>query len=187
MGEANYQMKIRFPAGTLKKKLPKIKAFFVKGCEAYDYWQSNRTKPREFFRKEFEKKFPQISDYINTIPNIWYKGLSGRLSFANSKADVEDMTYNKTSLGDELFFESIVWHFAEWTPLVNYVQKKFGGIKNTWTSDEYVPPFTIEDNEQIVNDILNKAPLPTLMGINKELDELISYRLKNSPNKKEKK
>ena len=189
MGEAVYYMTIRFPKGVGTKVMPEIQEFLRQGVKAYDFWQDNRgRKNRKSFWKDFEAHFPMIADYLKTsLPSVWGKdhnnGLAGNLSFGELD-DIEHMSLKQTGKGDELNYSAMVWHFADWGHLTKYVREKWGGLKEGWVSDEYkyidgsMWP-KLENYKEIVSDLLEKAEiLPTLMGINKELDELIAETLK---------
>jgi len=199
MGEATYYMRIRFPKGTLKKKLPEIQNFFKEGLKAGDWWQKNRGREDgASFWTDFEKEFPMVTEYVKTLESskgvnqrpqpVWgndhNNGLAGNLDFAGYESDIEQMGYEKTPHGDELIYSSMVWHFAEWGPLIDFVQKKWGGSKSAWQSEECMNENgscypSLENHENIVEDLLkHPESLPPLIGINKDLDELISETLK---------
>lgn len=84
---------------------------------------------------------------------------------------------------DEMDYQASVSHMADWTHVAESLKKEFGASKVVWTNEENgcgsLDDLQFEDNERIVQDILKrKTLLPSLLGINDELDALIADKLK---------
>jgi hypothetical protein len=136
MGTAVYHLKVQFPENISETKFEVLKAFFLEGSEAGDFWQSNRGKSPEQFWPEFEKKFPAISEYLKGLGKYGKdcnNSLAGILDFGE-KEDIENSLEYHDNL---LTYHAEVWHFADWDPLVNFLKSHLGAVKTGWISDEY--------------------------------------------------
>jgi hypothetical protein len=86
-----------------------------------------------------------------------------------------------------------VGHMSEWTPLAEFIKKKYGASRVVYDTEENgigsLESLQLYEYEDIVTDILKHKELyPLLIGINKELDLLIEPLLKgNNHEKKSKK
>ena len=83
---------------------------------------------------------------------------------------------------DELAYSSCVSHMSDWSHIADSL-KGFGAAKVIWSTEENgcgdLDNLQLEDNEKIVKDILKRRILlPSLLGINDELDALIADKLK---------
>ena len=183
MGEANYRLVARFPSkDKTDKAMDKIYNLFMENSDAYAYWQDNRGKSKKEFWPKFKSEFPATTEYLITIGKVdgdCNNGLSGILDFGQYQ-DEEELDHYLNANDDTIeFYGESVWHFSDWEPLAKYI-RTLGASKIVWNSDEYENDWPkLEDHAQIVQDILEKKEiLPTLLGINKDLDELIEISLK---------
>lgn len=162
MGEATYYGKLRFPSeAAAKKALVPFKRFCVECSRAEWFWQQHRDKdyPRwgrlkpyrgkryktdEEFWDAFEKKFPRVSEYLKGAGNdpaygkpIWRgdrnNGLAGMIEPIGAEEDVNYIRQDD----NEISWSSTVWHFADWDPIIAYVEARFG-CEGRWLSDEYL-------------------------------------------------
>jgi len=182
MGECVYYLKARFPKGVLNKLTP-IKGLFREGLKASHWWQDNRGREdHKQFWIDFSKEFPQVTDYLKTCTDCWgdnINKLSGVLDFANGETDIDRMSCSPTPMGDEFYYESMVWHMSSWQPIADYLVKKFGASRAVWDSEEGGGRPELEDYENIVMKILEqRKTLPCLMGIHNDLDELIEIAMR---------
>ncbi len=146
MGEAIYYMKVYCKSEKeAEALLPKLQAFFEEGRQAEDYWQENRDekKSREDFWKEFAERFPLVTEYVNTIREAGgdkNNSLAGNLDFGEEDS-IQNMSLGEPSV---IYYNSMVWHFAQWDPLADFIKVKFSEVeKVAWLSDEYMQPFDL--------------------------------------------
>ena len=71
-----------------------------------------------------------------------------------------------------------VWHFTDWSHWSTFIKNKLNALKVVCCNEEQgvgsLDGLTLYEWEDIVKDILNHpGVLPTLLGINEELDDLI--------------
>lgn len=163
MGEAVYYMKIKFSdIGKAEKALPEIQDFFTQGYKAYDYWQTNRNKyceperpnsanPNEYrkhadkdfpFWQNFEEKFPMVYEYLGSFNERedYNNGLSGCMDFGGEE-DIDNMEVRKVNGFGYIWYHAMVWHFADWEPLIEFIIYKWGADNADWVSDEHMNPF----------------------------------------------
>ena len=143
MGSAVYHMKARVD----ESQVEPIKAFIAEGIGAYEFWQENRGKTPDEFWPEFREKFPLVTEYLKSMGMDVEAGdnsnsLAGNLDFGN-EGDEEDIEYS-TEKG-ELHYASEVWHFANWSPFMAFLESHFGAEKTGWLSDEYINPGDLID------------------------------------------
>jgi hypothetical protein len=114
------------------------------------------------------------------------------IKFFSDKDNEEKWAYdcNGSSLGERLFwnpdgfaYEASISHMKDLTGVAESIAKKFGASKVVWANEEggcsNLDSLFFENNERIVQDILErKTLLPSLLGINDELDALIADKLK---------
>jgi hypothetical protein len=192
MGECAYYLKAEYPTKKeAQKASEKLDEFFSEAREAYDYYQPGReTEPKKFWAK-FSKDFPLTWDYVQTIPGFKKTSadpndLSGKLDFGQDENGGTLVQGNIVGWGD-----CSVWHFADWTPLCNYIEKKFGAIRVVWGTEENgvgsLEALQLYDWEMIVVNILEHKELyPMLIGINKELDFILDRKGKEVTHAKRK-
>ena len=110
MGECNYFFKAQFqtPAAA-KKALPKIQKFLLETLEAHDFGQANR------------------GDNMTTEA-FWmaFNGLAGYLDLCSYKENVKDIQLDGSVIG---YAAIDVGHFANWSPLADFLKTQFGAIK----------------------------------------------------------
>jgi len=187
MGECAYYIKALFrDEKEAKKAAVRFNKLLKESTGAYDFYQKN---PPNFW-DEFKCKFPESTIYVkkyvlkchtdqeasHLLKNPHDK-LSGNLDFGQS--DLEAGQFNNILV----YGDSNVWHMASWDNLATYLVIELGAIKAVWNTEENgcgsIDSLNLYEWEEIVKDILKKKQiLPLLMGINKELDELISGILK---------
>ena len=181
MGECAYYLKAAFKSpAEAKKAAGKIERFLKQVKEAHEFYQEG--SPRKDFWVEFEERFPTVMEYVKTLPG--YK-LQPELFILSGKLDVgTDESNECLCLGNVVAWgDACVWHMAEWGPLALFIKEKFGAIKVVTDNEENgccsLGALQLYDYESIVTDILkNKALLPLLIGVNKDLDELVEPRLR---------
>lgn len=181
MAECSYRIKAKWPGKIPKETLKLIEKLFSENWKVEEYWQNNRNVAPKDFWPEFKKKFPATYQYVTheLEGDDDPEELSGIIDFGGRGISDEDQLINVGS--NEIFYEAErVWHFADWSALAEWL-RSLGATKVIWDSEEErAEPFEYYNYNIIIEDILNhKETLPTLMGINKELDELISEKLKS--------
>jgi len=135
-----------------------LKARFPKGT---------LTKKKSKIFKFFEKNQEESED----VDSGWAYDTNG-----------EELTNRLCMEKDELSYMASVSHMADWTHIAESL-KGFGAEKVIWGTEEdgcySLDSLQFEDHERIVQDILKrKTLLPSLLGINDELDALIADKLK---------
>jgi len=180
MGSCAYFLKAAFPTGAIAKKTKKkLTEFFAEARDAYMFWQNNRgdQMTEEEFYIEYEKKFPTMMEYIQSIGAKTREDLSGEVDFGQNE-------YEVIQIGNVLCYQDCeVWHFSNWTNLTRFIQKKFGAVKVVWNYEDSgcgsLASLQLYEWEQIVTDILKHKELhPLLIGINTELDTLLETTMK---------
>ena len=178
MGECYYYLKARFPKGSItKKKEKRIEEFFLQGDEAETWvWKQDGKK---ISQTEFNEKFPVIAEFLK----ISGMEVSDNRALEFADCGGSEVMDRLTITDREVSFYSEVSHMADWQPIADFLTKEFGASKVVWDVEENgcggLDSLEFEDNEQIVQDILkHKKILPTLLGINKELDALIAEQMK---------
>jgi hypothetical protein len=182
MGECAYFLKADFHTEARAEEVSKeLNKFFLEAKNAYNFWQKGRNGNRETFYKTLEKKYPLITEYLKST-ELWdgdMHTLSGNMDFGQEGNEtlVQGTTVGWGSDG--------VWHMSNWTPVCNFIKKKFGAIKIVWSTEENgcssLDSLQLYDWEQIVRDILdNKELHPLLIRTNDELDELLDYTIKQN-------
>lgn len=143
MGIATYYM---MADGCTKEKLDKIKAFFSEGFKAELWWQNHRDYEREEkcnqFWTEFDHKFKTVSKYLKFIgkhDGDCNNDLAGYLDFGN-EYDIEE---HFECVGETLRYYAECWHFADWDPLMMFLEDEFELTNARWLSDEYINPFDL--------------------------------------------
>ena len=141
MGEAQYYLKAE--GCDTPEKLDSINAFIAEGQKAEDWWQNHRlcegTKPesplkdRGEFWVQFKARFPTVYEMLEGIhlaEGDCNNALAGKIDFGaeDERARGADGT---------LYFDALVWHFADWNVLANFLEKKFELTEVRWLSDEY--------------------------------------------------
>lgn len=153
MGEATYYFKARFKSqADAEAALPRVKRLISEGIEAQDYWQDHRGMEREGkraeFWKEFKKKFPVITKYLESyrvgccghehflVDGDCNNDLAGQLDFGSHQDDADNAEVH----GSEIHYNATVWHFSHWDGFMQFLKSEFGAVKTGWLSDEYVDP-----------------------------------------------
>jgi hypothetical protein len=150
MGEATYYCKIFFESERAAKvALPKVEKFFKQGIKAYNYWQKHRdskTTAAQFWI-DIDKKFPEIGNYLRYAK--LYGGdknnkLAGQLDFG-SMDDLSNLGVNKSERDSEwaIWYSAMVWHFADWNKIMEFIVKRYEAEEASWISDEYVNYFDL--------------------------------------------
>jgi hypothetical protein len=148
MGEAVYYCKIYFESErAARTALPKVKKFFRQGIKAHNYWQAHRdgTTPISQFWLDIDKKFPEVSNYLKH-DKLHGKDknneLAGLLDFG-SQDDLDRLDVGKDDSGWAIWYSAMVWHFADWDPMLTFAQKQYGATRYSWVSDEYAELFDL--------------------------------------------
>jgi hypothetical protein len=183
MGECAYYFKAQFPTPKAAKEArPKALKLLRQMVDAYDYYQGVNSENKSGTIKEFKTKFPLVWEYLTIgFPDETFEKvthLSGKLDFCNNKEDIQLDDYD----GVLSYQQSDIWHFTTWAGLVVYFEEKLGAVKAVWDNEENgvgsLDLLHLYDWEEIVSDILEKADLHTLLGVNSELDTMIEGRIK---------
>ena len=188
MGECYFYMKAQFPSEKILTKVyPKIIAFLKEGQQAQEWWQEHRNNKPAKFWKPFQTNFPIVSQYLiqaNLFGKDCNNDLAGNLEFG-----YEGMDKNADKTTNEFHWSAEVWHMGSWEHFPKFFQTQFGASKVVWGSEENgcgsIDGVELYDYETIIKDILKHTEvLPTLLGINDELDTLIEVALKKPGRKK---
>ncbi len=143
MPTAIYYLKARFiDAEAAAAALPAIQAFVEQGVRSRDWWRSNRTLEskgeRRAFWARFQGLFPTVHDYLaDKAGGDCSEALLGLLEFGSP---------DRTELecdGRFLKYKAEVWHGTDWTPMGEFVKRKFGALAYAWIGDE--PGFDLFD------------------------------------------
>lgn len=161
MGEATYYAILRFEdAKAAEEAEPKIVAFLKRLAECENRWQAVRDLKidaktgevdqehwreahREGGKKAFEmlkQEFPEVFELMEIKPpdkEQEYESLNFLAGVIDSPATAES-TFQLEREEDEIRFEGLVWHFADWDPLM-VAMRKFGAVSVGWQSDEFMP------------------------------------------------
>ena len=183
MGECAYFLKAEFQSEARAEEVSKeLNKFFAEAKDAYNFWQKGRDGDQKTFCKIFEKRYPLTTEYLKDA-DLWgnknINALSGKMDLGQ---EGDETLVQGTTVG---YGSDDVWHFSNWTPVCNFIKKKYGAIKVIWSTEENgcsgLDALNLYDWEQIVRDILkNKELHPLLLRTNDELDELLDYTVKQS-------
>jgi len=144
MGMATYYTKIWYSSKEAADKALDtfIIPLFKEGCEAGDWWQRHRNMENGAkFWNQFATRFPLTMNYIRSFDlqiTDHNNGLAGKLDFCNTPDDIEDFWADNTG---EIRYAAYVWHYADWDPMLFYIQEKTWAEDFAWLSDEYMDPF----------------------------------------------
>lgn len=179
--ECEYRIRAKWPANLCTEVKEKVAALFRENTQTYDLWQTLRENTNLQMRAEFwsslEKNFPSSAEFCKV--NGFFGGptekLCGNFDFGQSNiTDVDDL-FGNTPILD--YKAASVWHMADWDALAKYLES-LGATKVIWDSEENQDEvFSLYRYDEIVEQILEKALLPTLIGIHPDLDELIEEKL----------
>lgn len=176
MGSCAYYLKAMFRTEDEATEIqPRLERLFLQLIESR---KDNSFRPRH---KAASENYPLAMEFIKTLPT-W-----------KDKTDLRPQTYYVDVGGDETngveqydnvlyWADADVGHMTNWTPLVKFIKSKFNAVRVVWGSEENgvssMDGLSLYDWEAIVTDLLKqKAMLPLMLGINNELDELISLHL----------
>lgn len=147
MGSANYYLVAKFPQETAQAGKDWFEQFVDQGIAAYDYWQINRSKNPSNFWKQFEKKYPIIYSFLEETGGLNLEDCNNSLAGVLSYFDTY---YNLDKDETTIYYNAEVWHFADWRPLISYLEKSFEA-KADYESDEYVNIFTLLEERLVKN------------------------------------
>lgn len=176
MGECAYFLKAAFPTEAAAKKAePELNALFLEAQDAYWLWQDSPLKGEAFWN-EYAAKFPRMMEYAQIIGAKNRDDLGRKCDFG---FDSNEVGRN----GNVISWWAEVGHMSEWTPLAEFIKKKYGAFRVVWDTEENgigsLESLQLYEYEDIVTDILKHEELyPLLIGINKELDMLLEPILK---------
>ena len=176
MGECAYFLKAQFPnQKTAKIAEKELDAFFEEASRAYWLWQDSPLKEADFW-KEYAKQFPRMMEYAQIIGAKERSDLGRKCDFGS-----EDNGVGRE--GNVITHWAEVGHMSEWTPLAEFIKKKYGATRVVWDTEENgcgsLESLQLYEYEDIVSDILKHKELhPLLIGINKELDMILEPLLK---------
>jgi hypothetical protein len=188
MNECTYYFKAEFlsekEAQSAQKKITK---FLAESRKAYEFYQKARAIFLRYrldgFWQKFKSQYPLVFNYVQTLPEYIKDpesaDLSGLLDFGQDSNDV----YIKGAMVS--YEDGMVWHFTDWGPLCNYIQKHFGAIKAVWDTEENgigsLDSLQLYDYKEIVTNLLKHEELfPLLVGVHDELDAMLDIRMKHS-------
>jgi len=152
MNELTNYSKVAFKSvKEAKAKLEPIQSFYREGIKACNYWEGHRKKEPTEFWPEFKKQFPLVYKYLDlpktkaTVNNKCdcNNALAGRLDFGEEDT-IEMMCAN----GNQIWYSATVWYFADWTPLMKFIEKEFGAVATGWVSDEDIDYFDLIDMQK---------------------------------------
>ena len=116
-----------------------INDFIKEGQRAEDWWQENRGSDQGEFWPKFKEFFPLVYEMLDDIQ------LAGK-DCNNALAGTIDFGSESEQAGCDagtLYFDALVWHFADWNILAHFLEKKFGLTNARWLSDEYVDEYDL--------------------------------------------
>jgi hypothetical protein len=169
MGECSYFFKMQFRNGAeAEKALKPVGNFMRQMMAAHDHLASE---------KGFEKMFPLVADYLKYIGTENLDGRDGTVSVGSDDSvlyrDEDTLSYAGYN----------TWHMEDWTPLMGYLEHRFRPIKTSYANEEdgcaSLDSLNLYDWEGIVRSLLKrKALLLQLLHVHKDLDELLTHKLK---------
>jgi hypothetical protein len=180
-----------------KSALAKTKKFLLQLTKAYLYQQRNAPKTQRRGRfgdllpyrrsdslplKEFKKLFPDVWKAIQlAYPNTVFKyldDLSRKLSFGPNKDEIVSCLFLDDTI---ISYVAEIGGMTQWGSLPAYL-KSLGAIKVVWGNQDdgigSLDSLQLYPWKEIVQSILDKAALPTLIGIHPDLDILLESRLR---------
>ena len=144
MGEATYYAKVYFKNNDeAVTSLPKVHAFLMECVSASEWLSQNHvpenTKPVDL--EGFAKSYPLASEFIRFMEGKVgpYKANERMLEDVGDRQDIDCIAV----VDNYIRYCAIVWHFADWGPLVDFVVRKFGAVNANWLSDEYADLFDL--------------------------------------------
>lgn len=132
----------------------KIEKFIHEGASAEQFWQENRgiyDKPapsQDLFWSQFREKFPVVSKYLKFIKKYggdFDNDLAGYLDFGteddfeNLEFDIDYIDDNYEEVG-QIKYSAYVWHLADWTGFMEFIQSEFKVKNARWLSEEDINP-----------------------------------------------
>jgi len=131
MGEAIYYAKWKYTNKMLAKTaLTKISSFLQETQEAYDFWQENRGNTPDEFWPKFKNKFPKCYNFLASFHlagGDCNNALAGTMSVGHEDCYIDEL---------EVRYSAEVWHFAEWSPFVQWLAIDTGAESYGYVSDE---------------------------------------------------
>ena len=127
MGEATYYLKAYCDSDEHAEMVAEqLKLLFAEMDQIYCLnWRDAKLAA-----EELRKQYPHAADFLATVDTMCR---FPDVCFAEGTLDVG---------GSILYYYSLVSHLADWDPLAEYMQKKWG-CKVNWISDEYINPFDL--------------------------------------------
>ena len=184
MAECTYFLKAQFPSKKeADQAVAKTSKFLSLVAQAYQYYQGENSDGKQTMGhtlEEFQVKFPSVWNCLQRIPGETFDdlgSLSGHLDYGQSEEDRDASLYND---GSVLVYSQEVWHMADWDLLLVFL-KDLGAIRVVTDSEEgggSLDGLQLYDWAGIVSDILKKVNPHTMIGINKDLDDLLESKLK---------
>lgn len=147
LGEAYYYLRARFKSGEdLRKKFEAIKNFLTKeGKRAEEYWHRNRflevQGKRDIFWRGFRKRFPLVYKYLQTVTKKADGDCNNDLAGILAFSDMNGQVVLFQDCDNFLCYRALVWHFANWNPLTEFLKQHFGAVDVEWISAESLDPW----------------------------------------------
>ena len=191
MGECSYFFKMQFKnKREAKKALKPIGDFLRQMREVHDSpslapdsVERLHGERDQAIRRNYEKDFPLVADYLEYVGTNMAGGWKGdRTAWSVSVGGDGSPLYltDEDTIG---YAGYDTWHLEDWTPLMGYLGYRFGPIRTGYASEENgcagLDSLNLYDWEGIVRSLLKrKALLPALLRAHKDLDELLSHKMK---------
>ena len=183
MSECAYYFKAAFPSvKAAKTAAEELQKFFLEAMDANDFiheFSGICTHAKKFWGI-LDKKYPRVSEYLKVV-GLWKnKSMDLPLDFGSDRDNEVYVSGAEIGWGD-----GSVWHFADWSPLCEFVKKKYGATKAVWDNEENgcgsLDSLNLYDWGAIVQNLLkNKTLWPMLLHVHPDLTALLEARMKRS-------
>lgn len=112
-----------------------IRNIVKKGKKAQKWYTKHRDEPEAIFWPKFIKKFTEISKIYNI-----YSGKTNDIYGCLQFTDMNGLRTDEclTIEGNKVILEMSLWHFADWTPLINYIIEKTQPNNTQATQSEFL-------------------------------------------------
>ena len=131
MAEADYFLSAILPEMSYAPLL----GFIEEGQLASTYWHNRRNEMPQDFWPTFRLTFPNVVEYLQLTSDVNVEtgdcdnDLAGLLDFGDEE--------NRYEYNNGVFtWRAHVWHFADWSPLEQFLTRRFGATAIEWRSDE---------------------------------------------------
>jgi hypothetical protein len=129
MAEATYYLKAYCDSDEQAEAVAEdLKALFSELDQVYAFRLQDINPASE----DFAKQYPLVAEFLKAVD----------IRTMHRLPDVGFTEGNLDTGGSILYYYSIVGHLNDWSPITDFMQKKWG-CKASWISDEYINPFDL--------------------------------------------